>query len=222
MISFSSLREVAVRKKGSADELAALMPELKSSAQLVKLPDDRYLSEMARSVFRAGFSWRVVDNKWPNFEKAFAGFNPIGVAHYSDEKLEELCTDAGIVRHAKKIKSVRDNAVYICEVQRKYGSFARFVAEWPCEDIVGLWMELKKRGSRLGGNSGPMTLRLVGKDTFILSADVQAALLNHKLVSSLSTTSKRDLQSVQEVFNRFREESGLPLSHISRTLAFTV
>lgn len=222
MISFASLQAVAIRNKGGADELKALMPTVQTPAQLSKLGDDRYLSEMARSVFRAGFSWRVVDNKWPNFERAFSNFNPLGVAHFSDEKLEDLCTDTSIVRHAKKIKSVRDNAIYICDVQRAHGSFAKFVAGWPGTDIVGLWLELKKKGSRLGGNSGPMSLRLMGKDTFILSADVQAALLNHKLVSSLSTTSKRDLLSVQEVFNHFHDESGLPLSHISRILACTV
>ena len=222
MISFSSLREVAIRKKGGLAELEAAMPLVKDPGQLAELPDDRYLSEMARCVFRAGFSWRVVDKKWPEFETVFAGFNPFGVAHFSDEKLEELTTDTRIIRHAKKIRAVRDNAIYICDRQRSHGSFARFIADWPGEDIVGLWLELKKKGARLGGNSGPMSLRLVGKDTFVLSADVQAALLNHKLVSSLSTTSKRDLAAVQKVFNRFYEESGLPLSHISRTLAFTV
>ena len=222
MISFASLQEVAIRNKGSLAELEAEMPKVNSPAQLARVSDDRYLSEMARSIFRAGFSWRVVDNKWPNFEKAFSGFNPLGVAHFSDEKLEELLTDASIVRHGKKIKAVRDNAIYICDVQKKHESFARFIADWPTDNMVGLWLELKKKGSRLGGNSGPMSLRLMGKDTFLLSADVQAALLNHKFLSSLSTTSKRDLVSVQAVFNRFHDESGLPLSHISRTLAFTV
>lgn len=222
MISFSSLQAVAIRKKGDIKSLKELMPTVNKPSQLIDINDDRYLSEMARSVFRAGFSWRVVDNKWPDFEKVFGGFNPFGVAHYSDEKLEELCTDRRIIRHAKKIRSVRDNAIYICDVQREHGSFAQFIAQWPIENIIGLWLELKKKGSRLGGNTGPMVLRLMGKDTFILSGDVQAALLNHKLVSSLSTTSKRDLLAVQQVFNRFREESGLPLSHISRTLALTV
>ncbi len=222
MISFSSLRKVAIRNQGGLVELEALMPEVNSSGQLAKISDDRFLSAMARCVFRAGFSWKVIDKKWPNFETAFGGFNPLAVAHYSDEKLENLATDTSIVRHAKKIKAVRDNATYICDIEIAQGSFAEFIADWPTENVVGLWRELKKRGSRLGGNSGPMFLRLMGKDTFVLTADVQAALLNHKLLPSLSVNSKRDLESVQMVFNRFHDESGLPLSHISRTLALAI
>ena len=35
--------------------------------------DDRYLSEMTRCIFQAGFVWRVVDNKWDDFEDVFFG-----------------------------------------------------------------------------------------------------------------------------------------------------
>jgi len=35
---------------------------------------------------------------------------------------------------------------------------------------------LKKHGQRLGGNTGPYALRLLGKDTFILSSDVEGYL----------------------------------------------
>jgi 3-methyladenine DNA glycosylase Tag len=222
MISFASLLKLAKKNKGGKDELAAILPEVKTSAQLAKMPDDRYLSNMTRCVFRAGFSWKVIDKKWPDFETVFGGFAPYPIAHYSDERLEELVQEKRIVRHAAKIKSVRDNAVFVCDVQESHGSFAKYIADWPVSDITGLWLELKKRGSRLGGNSGPMSLRMAGKDTFLLSGDVQAALVNHKLVDSLNPNTKRDLASVQEVFNRFQKESGYPLSHISRIMALTV
>lgn len=222
MISFESLRKVAVAKKGGEGELAAFLPEVKSVEQLRAIPDDRYLAEMARCVFRAGFSWRVIDSKWPDFETVFGGFNPTAIAHYSDDKLAALVQDKRIVRHAGKIRSVRENAIFISEVQASHGSYASFVADWSGEDITGLWRELKKRGSRLGGNSGPMSLRLMGKDTFIITKDVQAALLNHKLVDSLNPNTQRDLAAVQVVFNRFHAETGYPLAHISRILAATV
>ena len=222
MISFDSLLNVAAQKKGGLKKLKASFPEVKNADQLRQISDDRYLSEMSRCVFRAGFSWKVIDKKWPEFEIVFAGFNPFAIAHYSDDKLAELLLDKRIVRHAAKIKSVRDNAVFICDVQQSKGSYSAFIGDWPGDDITGLWLELKKRGSRLGGSSGPMSLRLMGKDTFILSGDVQAALLNHKLVDSVNPNTKRDLANVQAVFNRFREESGYPLAHISRILALTV
>lgn len=222
MISFDSLLHIAIEKKGGVEALQAWLPAVKGPAELKKISDDRYLSEMARCVFRAGFSWKVIDKKWPDFETVFGGFNPLGVAHFSDDKLAELVQDKRIVRHAGKIKSVRDNALFICDMQRQHGSYGAFVADWPGSDITGLWLLLKQKGSRLGGNSGPMSLRLVGKDTFILTGDVIAALVNHKLVDSINPGTKRDLAKVQAAFNRLQEASGYPLAHISRILALAV
>ncbi len=204
------------------DALQASLPEVKNSEELKNIGDDRYLAEIARCVFRAGFSWQVIDRKWPAFEAAFGGFNPLGVAHFSEDRLAQLVQDRRIVRHAGKIKSVRDNAAFILDIQQEHGSYGAFIADWPGSDITGLWLQLKQKGSRLGGNSGPMSLRLVGKDTFILTGDVIAALVNHKLVDAVNPNAKRDLAKVQGVFNRLREESGYPLAHISRILAMAV
>ena len=70
---------------------------------------------MARCIFRAGFVWRVVDNKWPNFEEVFLNFNPLAVAYLSDERLEEIATYKSIIRHPTKILATRSNAAYFLE-----------------------------------------------------------------------------------------------------------
>ena len=54
----------------------------------------------------------------------------------------------------------------IHDVRYEGESFSKLIAEWPSEDITGLWAFLKKNGSRLGGNTGPYALRTLGKDTF--------------------------------------------------------
>jgi 3-methyladenine DNA glycosylase Tag len=126
-----------------------------------------------------------------------------------------------IIRHWGKIKSTRLNAYMVTEYIEKYGSFAHFVSQWPSEDIIGLWAELKKQGSHLGGNSAGYFLRLIGKDTFILTDDVVAALKAQGIVDK-KPTSKRDLAAAQQAFNQWHAESNAPLSHISRLLAFTV
>jgi 3-methyladenine DNA glycosylase Tag len=177
---------------------------------------------MTRCIFRAGFVWRIIDYKWPGFESAFAKFNPLAVAHFSDERLEELAQDTTIVRHFTKIVAVRHNAVYVLDQQRRHGSFGTFIANWPTEDIVGLWLELKKQGSRLGGNSGPMMLRSMGKDTFLMTKDVCDALVHHGFIEKFSVNSQRDLRRVQEIFNSLCEQSGRSLSEVSRILACTV
>jgi len=220
--SFQTLYDLAAINKGSPAMLEQVLPLTATSKELSKITDDRYLSMMTRCIFRAGFVWRIIDYKWPGFENAFANFNPLAVAHFSDERLEQLAQDTTIVRHFTKIVAVRNNAVYVLDQQRRHGSFAAFIADWPTEDIVGLWLELKKQGSRLGGNSGPMMLRSMGKDTFLITKDVCDALVHHGFIDKFSVNSQRDLRRVQDIFNSLCEQSGRSLSEVSRILACTV
>jgi len=220
--SFQTLYDLAAINKGSPAMLEQVLPLTATSKELSKITDDRYLSMMTRCIFRAGFVWRIIDYKWPGFENAFANFNPLAVAHFSDERLEQLAQDTTIVRHFTKIVAVRNNAVYVLDQQRRHGSFAAFIAAWPTEDIVGLWLELKKQGSRLGGNSGPMMLRSMGKDTFLITKDVCDALVHHGFIDKFSVNSQRDLRRVQDIFNSLCEQSGRSLSEVSRILACTV
>ncbi len=222
MTSFQTLYELAAINKGSPAMLEQVLPSTATPKELSKITDDRYLSMMTRCIFRAGFVWRIIDYKWPGFENAFANFNPLAVAHFSDERLEQLAQDTTIVRHFTKIVAVRNNAVYVLDQQRRHGSFAAFIADWPTEDIVGLWLELKKQGSRLGGNSGPMMLRSMGKDTFLITKDVCDALVHHGFIDKFSVNSQRDLRRVQDIFNSLCEQSGRSLSEVSRILACTV
>lgn len=222
MTSFQTLYELAAINKGSPAMLEQVLPSTATPKELSEITDDRYLSMMTRCIFRAGFVWRIIDYKWPGFENAFANFNPLAVAHFSDERLEQLAQDTTIVRHFTKIVAVRNNAVYVLDQQRRHGSFAAFIAAWPTEDIVGLWLELKKQGSRLGGNSGPMMLRSMGKDTFLITKDVCDALVHHGFIDKFSVNSQRDLRRVQDIFNSLCEQSGRSLSEVSRILACTV
>ena len=158
MTSFEKLYQIAVSNYGSMPDLEAALPMPKTEEELEDIPDDRYLSMMTRCVFRAGFVWRVIDHKWNGFESSFVNFNPLAIAYFSDERLEELAQDTNIVRNFTKIVATRNNAGFVLDQQRRYGSFAKFIAQWPSNDISGLWLELKKQGSRLGGNTGPMML----------------------------------------------------------------
>ena len=125
----------------------------------------------------------------------------------SDEEIEELTRNTDIVRHGTKIASVRANALYILDIRAEHGSFGAFMADWPDSDFVGLWLHLKKYGSRLGGQTGRYCLRFLGYDTPILSPDVVTALIGAGVVDK-EPTSKRDLLAMQEAFNTWREQSG--------------
>ena len=219
--SFSVIYEKAAARKGGTDALEALLPKPKSAAQLKRITDDRYLAEMTKCVFRSGFVWQIIEHKWPGFELAFDHFDTIACAMLSDEDLERLGQDERIVRNGKKIAAVRGNAQFVREVKEEHGGFGRYLAQWPNDDIVGLWDELKRRGQRLGGNTGPFFLRFVGKDTFMLSGDVVTALVRQKVIDK-APSSKKALAAVQNAFNEWRADSGRSLSEISRTLACTV
>ena len=103
----------------------------------------------------------------------------------------------------------------------EHKSFGRFVSKWPGDDIVGLWDVMKKRGSRLGGMTGQYLLRRMGKDTFMLTASVEKALKKDKVIDGPPTSKKR-LAAVQSAFNAWAEETGRPLAHLSRIVAFSV
>jgi len=221
MKSFVALYGQAAKRKGGAKALEALLPTPLSKAKLAKIPDDRWLSMMSKCVFQAGFNWQVVENKWPDIEEAFAGFHPQRWKYLSDDDLDCLLRDKRIIRHAAKILAVRDNATFLCDLAEEHGSAARFFADWPSESYANLLLLLKKRAARLGGNSAQYFLRSMGKDSFILSRDVVAALLREAVIST-EPKSQRDLKLVQEAFNHWRQESGRALTQISKVLAFTI
>jgi len=221
MESFDSIFQRAAERKGGVRELEKLLPSAATVRQLRALKDDRCLAEMTRCVFRSGFVWQIIENKWPAFEAAFGNFDVATCAMLSDEAQERLALNPAIVRNAKKIRSVQKNAAFILAVRATSGSFGRYLADWPGDDIIGLWDDLKQRGDRLGGQTGRFFLRFIGKDTPMLSPDVIEALIGQGVVDK-TPSSKRSLQQVQDAFNQWHAESGRPLCQISRVLACSV
>lgn len=221
-LSFAEIHARAAHRKGGEKILTSLLPARPDDEALKQLSNDRALAEMAKCVFRAGFSWRVVEQKWPGFEQAFLKFAPERLLFQPDDFWQDLASDTRIIRHGAKIMSVRHNAGFLTDTAIAHGSFGTFIHEWPADDLVGLWQHLAKYGSRLGGMTGRYFLRSIGKDSFILSADVSAALRDAGLEIAEKPTSKRDLQKVQNQFNLWAVETGFGFTHISRILAMSI
>jgi 3-methyladenine DNA glycosylase Tag len=221
-MTFKRIRERAAKRKGGDKVLASLMPKKPNSKALAKLGDDRVLSEMAARVFSAGFVWSVIDNKWPGFEEAFLEFNPKRLLFQPAEFWEKLASDKRIVRNPQKITAVHHNARFVADIAREHGSFGKFLAQWPADDQVGLLELLAKRGARLGGRTGQYFLRFLGKDGFVVSGDVVACLRDAGLDIAENPTSKRDMKRVQDAFNGWAKETGLPRTHLSRICAMSI
>ena len=138
------------------------------------------------------------------------------------EMLEEKSSDERIVRNFKKVNTIPVNASMIHFSTKDNGvAFNQFIAEWPTDDIIGLWAWLKKHGARLGGNTGPYTLRQMGKDTFLLSRDIESYLRVHNIIDG-GLQSKKSLNAIQAFFNHMQKESGRSLQEISQVIAFSV
>lgn len=221
MRDYAWLHEYCLNRFGSLAALEAALPVPASAEALRAVSDDRYLSLISLRIFRAGLKHSVVDSKWPAFEEAFFGFDPHKVVLMGDEHLERLMQDERLIRHLAKLKSVPRNAQFVLEVAREKGSFGNLLADWPVSDIVGLWRYLAKGGNQLGGLSAPRFLRMAGKDTFIPTEDVVAALKAQGVIDK-APTSRRDLAATQDAFNRWQAESGRPLCQLSVMLAHTV
>ena len=107
----------------------------------VPLHDDRQLFEfLVLEAAQAGLSWITILRKRENYRRAFADFDPEGVARFNRRSVERLLQDAGIVRNRQKIEAAIGNARAFLAVQEEFGSFDRYV--WRFVDgrpIQGRW-----------------------------------------------------------------------------------
>jgi len=89
--------------------------------------DDTIFEFLTLESFQAGLSWYTILSKRENFRKAFDNFNYKKIARYSDEKVEELMRDSGIIRNRLKILATITNAQQFQELQKEFGSFSNYI-----------------------------------------------------------------------------------------------
>jgi DNA-3-methyladenine glycosylase I len=123
--------------------------------------DSEYFDRLSMSMFTAGLNWRVVDNKWPNFKKAFQGFNPSKVAKMSESQVKSLMKDTGIVRNERKIRATVENAKAVLEMVKEFGSFRAYLDSFGKKEDA-LQRELQERFRHIGPSSARTFLWMVG------------------------------------------------------------
>lgn len=138
----------------------------------VPVYDDQTLFEfLTLETFQAGLSWITILRKRENFRKAFDQFDYKKIANYSDDKIESLLQDAGIIRNKLKVRSAVTNAQHFIEIQEEFGSFSTYIwdfvdgkpiknnfktlsdfpANTPLSDKIS--KDLKKRGFKFVGTT---------------------------------------------------------------------
>jgi len=220
--SFQTILQRAVQRKGGHDALMMLLPEPVSAPSVAARPDSFFLAEMTRSIFKSGFVWRVIDNKWPAFLEAFYDFDLSRLMKLSDDEWEAYRQDTRIVRHRQKIQALRHNLWMVNDIAMQHGGFGQFLVDWPATELTQLFLFLKKKGSRLGGNTGQYFLQKAGKDSFALTHDVVQCLQMHGLDIRDNPVSHKDLKLIQQTFNRWHDDSGLPYLQLSMIAAYSV
>jgi DNA-3-methyladenine glycosylase I len=90
--------------------------------------DDATLFEfLILETFQAGLSWITILNKRENFRKAFDNFDYKKIALYSEDKIQALLLDVGIIRNKLKVRSAISNAQAFMNVQEEFGSFSKYI-----------------------------------------------------------------------------------------------
>lgn len=118
--------------------------------------------------FQAGLSWLTILKKRDNFRKAFDGFQPEIIANYTEQDVEKLLQNAGIIRHRGKIEATIGNARAWLEIEEKQGfdtylwnyvegkpiqNTFRTMADVPAKTVLSeqLSKDLKKDGFKFCG-----------------------------------------------------------------------
>ncbi|MBN7575658.1 DNA-3-methyladenine glycosylase I [Clostridium sp. 2-1] len=110
----------------------------------VPVYDDRKLFEMlCLEGAQAGLSWWTILKKRENYKEAFDNFEAEKIVKYTEEKLEQLMQDKGIVRNRRKIESVVTNAKAFLKIREECGSFSNYI--WKFADnkpIINSWKSI--------------------------------------------------------------------------------
>ncbi|PKD21911.1 DNA-3-methyladenine glycosylase [Salegentibacter salinarum] len=91
--------------------------------------------------FQAGLSWITVLRKRENFKKAFDDFDYKKIAKYSEEKIQELLENPGIIRNKLKVRATVTNAQNFIKIQEEYGTFSKYI--WSFVDGEPIQNEVK-------------------------------------------------------------------------------
>ncbi|MBS3904076.1 MAG: DNA-3-methyladenine glycosylase I [Simkania sp.] len=94
----------------------------------IPVHDDQKLFEMLiLEGAQAGLNWETILKRREGYRTAFHQFDPVKVASMSDDALEALRHNPGIIRNRLKIYSARQNAKVFLNIQQEFGSFDRYI-----------------------------------------------------------------------------------------------
>ena len=127
--------------------------------------DHRLFEKLCLEGFQSGLSWRTILAKRENFRAAFHNFDFGEIAKFTENDVNRLLNNVGIIRHRGKIEATINNAIRAQELIQQEGSLAAYI--WRYEpsvdqrgqpqsgsisaESIALSKDLKKRGWKFIG-----------------------------------------------------------------------
>lgn len=111
----------------------------------IEVHDDTKLFEfLTLESMQAGLSWSTILNKRASIAEAFDQFDYHKIATYTEEKIELLLQDSGIIRNKLKVQAAVNNAQVFLAIQQEYGSFNQFIWSYVNhQPIKNKWTKLE-------------------------------------------------------------------------------
>lgn len=138
---------------------------------------------------QAGLSWLTILKRREGYKKAFVDFDAAKIAHFSQDKIEMLMQDSGIIRNRLKIAAAITNAKAFLAIQEEFGSFDKY--SWRFVDgerVINTWQSIQdvpptsKESNALSKDLKQRGFKFVGST--IIYAHMQAVgMVNDHLVS---------------------------------------
>ena len=166
----------------------------------VPVRDDAVLFEfLVLESAQAGLSWYTILRKREGYRTAFAGFDPLAVARFTDADADLLMQNPDIIRNRRKIEAAVSNARAFLRVQERFGSFSsylwgfvdgrpmvhdiRTLADYPTStpESTALARDLKARGFSF---LGPTTCYAFMQATGLVNDHSLDCFRRHELLSA--------------------------------------
>lgn len=108
--------------------------------------DDVMFEFLTLESAQAGLSWITILRRRDGYRRAFAGFDPRKVAEFTEEQMERLMQDPGIIRNRAKIRAAVSNAKLFLALQREFGSFRAYLRGFlpDGKPVVNRWKSLSE------------------------------------------------------------------------------
>ena len=95
---------------------------------------------------QAGLSWITILKRRDAYREAFADYNAEKVAAMTEQDIDRLMQNSGIIRNRRKITATITNARHFLEIQNHFGSFCNYLSSFLPErkPIINHWNSLSE------------------------------------------------------------------------------